>query len=628
MILTALPRAPASQASPRPCRALSPARTRSTRSDCWHRPGAGRGHHRDTAGVEHAHRHRGPRPRQPGNDDDGGTATQSAEERRGHPLLQWSEGRDSFATPPPWLTLTWTVCLILISAAPALAYIGPGAGFALMSSAFVLVTTVSWSSPRCWHGRSARCGGCRATQAAEGFDQAIIVVGLDGQDPKLTDRFMKEGLLPHFSALAAEGSYRRLTTTFPSLSPVAWSSFSTGAHPARHNIFDFLDRDRRTYLPMLSSTHIGKVKRFLRLGKWRIPLQRPELRLLADPAVLDHPRRAPDSRTVLRVPITFPPDRFYGAELSAMCVPDLLGTQGTFPLYTTRPAGTRFKEGGLRYEVVIEGNNVRTAGTENTFARSAAHPAAGHRAESRRQPSRWRSARPASNDAHRAQRLGGAPLRGRAWHHSRGLTRLLVPELGDHFSLYVAPINLDPGRRRCHLASAYARRPWPRRWGPTRPEPRRGRLGVQRGRDRRSDVPRADLRHRPRARGMFFAALDRLDGGGLVFVFDAADVSSSCSARYDAGHPAARGRDKARHRHAIRELYAHNDALIRRLREHCVAAMCSWLSDHGLASLSRGVNLKRWLLREGYLALKPAPTAVRNGFGTWTGPGRRRTCSD
>ena len=49
---------------------------------------------------------------------------------------------------------------------------------------------------------------------------------------------------------------------------------------------------------------------------------------------------------MLRVPITFPPDRFYGAELSAMSVPDLLGTQGTFLLYTTRPAGERFKEGG------------------------------------------------------------------------------------------------------------------------------------------------------------------------------------------------------------------------------------------------------------------------------------------
>ena len=181
---------------------------------------------------------------------------------------------------------------------------------------------------------------------------------------------MKEGLLPNFSALAAEGSYRRLTTTFPSLSPVAWSSFSTGAHPARHNIFDFLDRDRRTYLPMLSSTHIGKVERFLRIGRWRIPLQRPELRLLrrSKPfwTILGEHRIW---STVLRVPITFPPDRFYGAELSAMCVPDLLGTQGTFLLYTTRPAGTRFKEGGLRYEVAIEGDRIETTlqGPENTF---------------------------------------------------------------------------------------------------------------------------------------------------------------------------------------------------------------------------------------------------------------------
>jgi hypothetical protein len=33
---------------------------------------------------------------------------------------------------------------------------------------------------------------------------------------------------------------------------------------------------------------------------------------------------------VLRVPITFPPDRFQGVQLSAMCVPDIRGTQGTF----------------------------------------------------------------------------------------------------------------------------------------------------------------------------------------------------------------------------------------------------------------------------------------------------------
>ena len=64
---------------------------------------------------------------------------------------------------------------------------------------------------------------------------------------------------------------------------------------------------------------------------------------------------------MLRVPITFPPDRFYGAELSAMCVPDLLGTQGTFLLYTTRPPASAFKEGGMRMQVTLDGDRIETA---------------------------------------------------------------------------------------------------------------------------------------------------------------------------------------------------------------------------------------------------------------------------
>ncbi len=72
---------------------------------------------------------------------------------------------------------------------------------------------------------------------------------------------------------------------------------------------------------------------------------------------------------MLRVPITFPPDRFYGAELSAMCVPDLLGTQGTFLLFTTRPASGRFKEGGVRIPVTVRDDRVETTleGPENIF---------------------------------------------------------------------------------------------------------------------------------------------------------------------------------------------------------------------------------------------------------------------
>ena len=246
-----------------------------------------------------------------------------------------------------WVRLALAAGLVA-AAAPAQAYIGPGAGFALLSSFLVVFVTIvlaivsvlTWPFRTLWRV-------LRRRPRARPWIKRLVIVGFDGQDPVLTDRLMAEGKLPNLAKLAKQGCYRRLRTTYPSLSPVAWSSFSTGVHPAKHRIFDFLDRDPRTYLPVLSSTRIGQVTRFLKLGRWRIPLQKPEIRLTRGSKPFwtflgEHHIWS----TVLRVPITFPPEKFYGAELSAMCAPDLLGSQGTFLLFTTRPAGERFKEGG------------------------------------------------------------------------------------------------------------------------------------------------------------------------------------------------------------------------------------------------------------------------------------------
>jgi predicted AlkP superfamily phosphohydrolase/phosphomutase len=508
------------------------------------------------------------------------------------------------------------VGLILASGSPAFAYIGPGAGFALMSSAFVLVTTllVVFATVLAWPFRAV-WRLIVLPRKPKASIKRLIVVGLDGQEPKLTDRFMKEGLLPNFSALAKEGSYTRLKTTFPSLSPVAWSSFSTGTHPARHNIFDFLDRDRRTYLPLLSSTHIGKVDRFLKLGKWRLPLRKPELRLLrrSKPfwTILGEHRIW---STVLRVPITFPPDRFYGAELSAMCVPDLLGTQGTFLLYTTRPAGARFKEGGLRYEVTIDAERITATlqGPENTFvegnppltlpllirldrAAERAHVEVGGTATTLAtgKLSDWVPLRFTA--------IPGVTV--------KGLTRLLVTEMGDHFSLYVAPINLDPESPAMPISHpSYYATYLAKKVGPY------ATLGLAEDTwalnegvtddgtflEQTYDIDRE-------REEMFFAALERLDSGSLVCVFDATDRIQHMFWRdIDAGHPAARGRDKAPHRDAIRELYRHNDGLVGRVRERMREGdVLMVISDHGFTSFRRGVNLNQWLMREGYLALKP-----------------------
>ncbi len=201
-----------------------------------------------------------------------------------------------------------------------------------------------------WPGRSGSCGACCRRQRAKPWIKRLIVVGFDGQDPKITERLMAEGKLPNFQKLAEQGCYTRLRTTYPSISPVAWSSFSTGVEPAKHRMFDFLEPDRKSYLPLLASTRIGEVTRFLKLGKWRIPLQKPEIRLTrGSKAFWSMLGERNTWSTVLRVPITFPPEKFYGAQLSAMCAPDLLGTQGTFLLFSTRPGGEKFKEGGARF---------------------------------------------------------------------------------------------------------------------------------------------------------------------------------------------------------------------------------------------------------------------------------------
>ncbi|MHC4187280.1 MAG: alkaline phosphatase family protein, partial [Planctomycetota bacterium] len=68
----------------------------------------------------------------------------------------------------------------------------------------------------------------------------VIIIGIDGMDPILSERLMSEGKLSTFSKLAESGGYRRLGTSTPPQSPVAWANFINGAGPGSHGIFDFI----------------------------------------------------------------------------------------------------------------------------------------------------------------------------------------------------------------------------------------------------------------------------------------------------------------------------------------------------------------------------------------------------
>src|SRR5438270_6749195 len=180
-----------------------------------------------------------------------------------------------------WL-LFLTALVVLLAPSPAHAYIGPGAGFALAGSFLAVFAAVcsailmliTWPVRLLWRALFGRRALARSRF------KRVVVLGLDGLDYTLTQQMLAEGKLPHLEALRKQGCFKPLGTTLPPISPVAWSSFQTGTNPGKHNIYDFLTPDRHTYQPKLSSVDIRPPRRTLRLGKYRIPLGKADVRLL------------------------------------------------------------------------------------------------------------------------------------------------------------------------------------------------------------------------------------------------------------------------------------------------------------------------------------------------------------
>ena len=133
--------------------------------------------------------------------------------------------RPSLRKNAPRGTVFLLAALTLVTAlpTPASAYIGPGAGFALISSFLVVFTTILLAIVALFlMPFRLLLRAIRRRPQAKPWIRRLIIVGLDGQDPQLTERFMQEGKLPNFSRLRDMGCYHRLRTTYPSLSPTAW----------------------------------------------------------------------------------------------------------------------------------------------------------------------------------------------------------------------------------------------------------------------------------------------------------------------------------------------------------------------------------------------------------------------
>ena len=110
-------------------------------------------------------------------------------------------------------------------ASPADAYIGPGAGFAFLSSFLVLALSFALAllSLLLWPFRLLLNRWRRRTTTGGAGVERVVIVGLDGLDPGLAERYMADGKLPNFARLQAQGTFVPLATSYPSISPAAWS---------------------------------------------------------------------------------------------------------------------------------------------------------------------------------------------------------------------------------------------------------------------------------------------------------------------------------------------------------------------------------------------------------------------
>ena len=203
---------------------------------------------------------------------------------------------------------------------------------------------------------------CGAGRPPEKFHQKLVVLGFDGMDPRLVQKWMDEGKLPNMKKLARNSSgVHPLETTHSPESPTAWASFATGVNAGKHNIYDFLIRDTATYLPDLGMVHREPPRFILNY----FPISRPKLTSIrGGTSFWVTAGRAGVRSSVLTVPVTFPPEDVPNGEmLSGLPLPDIRGTMGTFNYFGTDLS--RYEEGntemgGILKRLVFDGDTAQT----------------------------------------------------------------------------------------------------------------------------------------------------------------------------------------------------------------------------------------------------------------------------
>ena len=439
-----------------------------------------------------------------------------------------------------------------------------------------------------------------------------IVIGLDGLEPAIVDSLLAGGQLPSMARIGQQGGLARLQTTSPAQTPVAWSTFATGRNPGGHGIFDFIRRDRRTYLPQLA---------FCRYEQNNPLLPPKAVNLRGGEPIWEHLGRRGIPSVVLRCPCTYPPDRVRGRLLSGMGVPDLRGGLGTSTLYLgANGNGDDASHGPPRQQG--EQNVLRVEPDENGTVRTAL---LGPLSPRDRRPVRFDVAIDLDSQAGTAViRSSGAPkaleIRQGRWsdwlrvkfktgplQSARGMVRFYLASLQPRLELYASPVNFTPEAPLFPISS---------------PPEYAGRLANEIGTfyttgmvedhdalkdghvDEEAFLDQCEEAWRDRE-AMMLHELDRMDDGFFFCLFDTPDRVQHMFWRFrEPDHPANRDGLRNGFEHVVEEQYRRCDAVVAKALDYVDdETLLIVLSDHGFKSFRRGVHLNTWLHDRGYLAL-------------------------
>ncbi len=454
----------------------------------------------------------------------------------------------------------------------------------------------------------------------------VIVLGFDGMDYQLTSRLMSEGKLPNLQRLATSGSFSALATSIPPQSPVAWSDFITGMDAGGHGIFDFLHRDSLTMVPYLSTSQARPPSRFIRIGRWQIPLKAGKMESLRYGTPFWEVLERHGIRTsVIRMPANFPPSGSATRELSGMGTPDLLGTPGTFSFYTTVPG---------RIAPDVAGGTVHTAKlVDNVFHGTLRGP-----------PNPFSVAGdalaqsfvvyvdPLSPVAKIVLGNQETILREGEWSEwlevrfnllgsfqtLRGSCRFFLRQTHPELELYVTPFNIDPLNPAMPISTppkfaAELARAAGRFYTQGMPEDTKALAG---GVFNDAEFLRQAAMAADENRRQYEHLLASFDGGFLFWYFGNLDqVSHMMWRAMDPEHPAHDPIADKPYAHVIENLYVQADSVVGKTLERMRADdMLVVMSDHGFASWTRAFNLNSWLKHYGYVSVRSVSPPDSTGF--------------